>query len=153
MSYLGDNLDSSSSFLNSSLASSSLFFFSLYSSLIRVLTNCSNILSREENGKKRSLNIRKLVTCSMVQRSIKTIQLFNVITQIQVLKGSFSPFVTSWKNLRILCHSVHFLVLSLQTAVQLIMSNEQRSFRTDTFYANWPSNHFFFRHWEVAHCQ
>ena len=42
--YLGDSLDSSRSFLNSSLASSNLLFFSLYSSFILVLTNCSNIL-------------------------------------------------------------------------------------------------------------
>lgn len=47
--YLGDNLDSSRSFLNSSLANNSLFFFSLYSSLILVLTNCSNIFPRKRN--------------------------------------------------------------------------------------------------------
>lgn len=49
MPYLGDNLDSSRSFLNSSLANNNLFFFSLYSSLILVLTNCSNIFPRQGN--------------------------------------------------------------------------------------------------------
>lgn len=55
MPYLGDNLDSSRSFLNSSLANNNLFFFSLYSSLILVLTNCSNILPRKGNKTQRLL--------------------------------------------------------------------------------------------------
>lgn len=50
---LGDSLDSSRSFLNSSLANNNLFFFSLYSSLILVLTNCSNICLRSSEFSRR----------------------------------------------------------------------------------------------------
>lgn len=56
--YLGDTLDSSRSFLNSSLASSSLLFFSLYSSFILVLTNCSNILKHTHKKRITRLHIR-----------------------------------------------------------------------------------------------
>ena len=60
--YLGDSLDSSRSFLNSSLASSNLLFFSLYSSFILVLTNCSNILRHTQKRSITRLHIRSEIS-------------------------------------------------------------------------------------------
>lgn len=76
--YLGDTLDSSRSFLNSSLASSNLLFLSLYSSFILVLTNCSNILKHmhekktiiQLNVRNESYTFRPAQKCSILRKAV-----------------------------------------------------------------------------------
>lgn len=95
MPYLGDNLDSSRSFLNSSLANNNLFFFSLYSSLILVLTNCSNIFWNKGN------KIQYLLTKAYgICASLKGCQ----SQQVQLL----SALSTGWLKRSWICFTEHW---------------------------------------------